>query len=92
MGLAVGTGNKLLEESAALPKVGWIARLEALPRNLTGPPAAANNEGFKGAPKELATGMGIPDKALVTEAVPPTGNLGQQPKAGTADPGASAKG
>ena len=43
-------------------------------------------------PEKLATGMGIPDKALVTEALLPTGNLGQQPRAGTDDPGAATKG
>ena len=92
LALAVGTRNKLSEGSTALPKVGWIASLEAWPKCLTGPPAAATNGGFKLAPEGLATGMGVPDKALVTEAVIPTGKLGQQPRAGTADPGAATKG
>ena len=92
LALAVGTRNKLLEESTALPKVGWIARLQVLPKNLTGPPAAANNGGVKEAPGGLATGMRVPGKALVTEVIPPVGKLGQQPRAGTADPGATTKG
>ena len=92
LALAVGTRNKVSEEPTSLPKVGWVARREVFPKPRTGPPAAANNGGCKGTPKELATGMRVPEKALVTEAVIPTGKLGQRPRAGTADPGAATKG
>ena len=54
-------------------QVYWKAAHPHMPR----PPAAANNEGFKGPPEGLATGIGAPDKALVTETVLPVGKLGQ---------------
>ena len=88
---AVVTGNELSQESTALPKVGWIARLEGLPKDLTWPPAEASTEGLRWAPKELATGMGIPDKALVTETSLLGEKLGQQPSVGTSGPGTAAR-
>ena len=66
--------------------------MEGWPEELTWPAAAAGTEGLRQAPEELATGMGIPDEALVTDTGLPVGNLGQQPRVGTADPGAAAKG